>query len=75
MKQTYKTVNVLFNQGFRKSNQREFESIIFIKQSLSQNSTSQKAWKSLGEVLKVFTRIQQNINQVPFNDVFDILKV
>lgn len=50
------------------------KALSFIKQSLSQNSTSQKAWKSLGEVLKVFTRIQQNINQVPFNDVFDIFE-
>ncbi|KAL6449637.1 LOW QUALITY PROTEIN: SKI3 Superkiller protein 3 [Candida maltosa Xu316] len=50
------------------------KAISFIKQSLLRNSASQKAWKSLGEALKVFTKIQERIAEVPFKDIFEIFE-
>ena len=52
----------------------DLKAISFIKQSLAVNTSSQKAWKSLGEALKVFTKIQEHIDELPVDDIFDIFK-
>ncbi|RCK63036.1 Superkiller protein 3 [Candida viswanathii] len=52
----------------------DLKAISFIKQSLAVNASSQKAWKSLSEGLKVFTKIQVHIDELPFDEVLDIFK-
>ncbi|KAG7663597.1 SKI3 [[Candida] subhashii] len=46
----------------------------FIKSAVVVNSSSQKVWKSLGDALKVFTKIQEHLDKVPFDTIIEIFE-
>ncbi|CAI5757416.1 unnamed protein product [Candida verbasci] len=44
----------------------------FIKQSILENTASQKVWKALGDCLKVFIKLRKHANEVPIDDLIEI---
>ncbi|EGW30997.1 uncharacterized protein SPAPADRAFT_142101 [Spathaspora passalidarum NRRL Y-27907] len=71
LENTHKYVHSGF---FGRAADSSLKALEFIKASILSNSTSQKVWKSLGDSLQVFSKVQSNIDKVPFDDLIAIFK-
>ncbi|KAI5965479.1 SKI3 [Candida theae] len=48
------------------------KALAFIKQGVEINNASQKVWKTLGDCLRIFTKIRERMDDAPYDLVFDI---